>query len=203
MALSLVWQTAPRLRAQAAVGGSAPPAAPASGAPAYGRFGIDVAGMDRTANPGNDFYSYANGSWHKAIEIPADRSNWGTFAILADLTEQRTRGLIEDAAKQQAPRGSTAQKVGDYYAAFMDEAAIEKQGLGPIRPILDYIAGISTRADLSRAVGLANRYGIGVPIRIDVDVDLKANDRYSVYLMQGGLGLPDRDYYLDDRNARF
>ncbi len=180
-----------------------PGAAPPSGAPVYGRYGFDVGGMDRSADPGDDFYRYANGSWHKAIEIPADRSNWGTFAILNDLTEQRTRGLIEEAAQQQSPRGSTTQKVGDYFAAFMDETAIEKQGLAPIRPFLDYITGISNRGDLSRAVGLANRYGINVPVEVEVEVDLKANDRYSVYLSQGGLGLPDRDYYLDDSNARF
>jgi putative endopeptidase len=171
--------------------------------PSYGRFGLDAAGMDRAVDPGDDFYSYANGSWHKAVEIPADRSNWGTFAILTDLTEQRVRQVTEDAAKQQAARGSATQKVGDYFAAFMDEAEIEKRGLTPIQPILAYSTGISNRSDLSRAVGLANRYGINVPIRVGVDVDLKANDRYSIYLMQGGLGLPDRDYYLDEKNERF
>jgi putative endopeptidase len=170
---------------------------------AYGTFGIDTAGIDRSVDPGNDFYSFTNGSWNKGVEIPADRSNWGTFGILTDLAEQRTRTLIEDAAKQQAPRGSTAQKVGDYFAAFMDEAAIEKQGISPLRPILDYIGGISNRGDLSRAIGLGSRYGITVPIDTEVEVDLKNNDRYAVYLSQGGLGLPDRDYYLDEKNARF
>ena len=170
---------------------------------AYGTFGIDTAGLDRSVDPGNDFYSFTNGSWNKSVEIPADRSNWGTFGILTDLAEQRTRTLIEEAAKQQAPRGSTAQKVGDYFAAFMDDAAIEKQGISPLRPILDYISGVSNSGDLSRAVGLGSRNGITVPIDIEVEVDLKNNDRYAVYLSQGGLGLPDRDYYLDEKNARF
>jgi putative endopeptidase len=180
-------------------------AAPASGVPVYGRFGFDMAGMDRSVDPGDDFYAYANGAWEKTTAIPSDRSNWGTSAVLVEQAEQRVRDLIQDAAANRAAAGrnTLAQKIGDFYSAFMDEAAVEKAGRSPVQPFLLAVASLSNRGQFARAMGIANRSRVDVPILIDVDVDLKANDRYSVYLGQGGLGLPDRDYYLDEQNPRF
>jgi putative endopeptidase len=167
--------------------------------------GLDVAGIDRAIAPGDDFFGYANGLWLKSATIPADRSSWGPAGELTELTAQRTAQLIRQAAA--SPSGSEARKVSDYYASFMDEAAIEKLGLKPLEPGLKRIDGISDRAALARAFGKT--------LRADVDVlnatnlhtanlfglwvaqDLDDPSRYSPFLLQGGLGMPDRDYYLD------
>ena len=162
--------------------------------------------MDLTIRPGDDFFKYANGTWLATTEIPADRSNYGTGAMLSELTAKRTVELIEQAAAS-ASDGSEAKKVGDYYASYMDEAAIEAKGTAPLAPALDAIAKIKDKAALARAFGSS--------LRADVDVfnstnfytrnlfglwvaqDLDDPSRYSPFLLQGGLGMPDRDYYLD------
>jgi putative endopeptidase len=176
-------------------------AAPAN-KPKLGSFGVDLTGMDKSVKPGDDFYKYVNGAWNARTEIPADRSNWGGFNILRDLSDQRTRAIIEEVSKAKNAPGSVNQKVGDFFASFMDEAAIEAKGTAPMRPILAGIAAIETRTDLSRALATANRLGVTTPMGIGVEQDLKDNSQYSAYLGQGGLGLPDRDYYLVD-NPKF
>jgi putative endopeptidase len=187
---------------------SAPPSTSAavtssSGKPQLGTWGVDVAGMDRSVQPGDSFYRYVNGTWNKNTEIPADRSSWGGFGILRDLSDQRTRSIIEDAAKSNGAHGSNEQKVGNFYASFMDEAAIEAKGVAPLKPYLDRIAAINSSSQLARAFGQAMRDQIDVPIGTQVEQDLKDNTRYGVYVGQGGLGLPDRDYYLVDKNPKF
>lgn len=176
---------------------------PAAARPELGSFGFDAAGMDRSVTPGNDFYRFANGSWDRTTPIPADRSSWGGFGVLRDLSDQRTREIIEAAAAGGGAPGSVAQKVGDFYASFMDEQAIEAKGLAPLRPELDRIAALRTASDLSRYFGDAMRGGLDAPIGLAVIQDLKDNSVYSAYVFQGGLGLPDRDYYLDDSNPKF
>jgi putative endopeptidase len=171
--------------------------------PQLGSFGYDAAGMDRSVSAGDDFYKFANGNWDKTTEIPSDRSSWGGFGVLRDLSDQRTRDVIQAAAQTRAAPGSTGQKVGDFYASFMDEAAIEAKGIAPVKPQLDSIQAIRTPAELARWMGEANRTGITVPIGLQVEQDLKNNTIYSVYAGQGGLGLPDRDYYLVDSNPKF
>ncbi len=170
--------------------------------PAIGTWGFDEAGMDRAVKPGDDFVAFGGGTYLKALEIPADRSNYGMFTKLRDLSQERTRRIIEAAAASSGGPGSASQKVGDYYASFMDEAAIEAKGLAPLKSELDAIAAISSKAELARAFGLAMRsYGAG-PFQHFVNQDEKAPDQYILYLFQGGLGLPDRDYYLVD-NPKF
>ncbi|MET0273942.1 MAG: M13 family metallopeptidase [Phenylobacterium sp.] len=184
----------------------APPPRLAAPKPAYGTFGFDTAGMDRAAAPGDDFFEYANGTWAKTTEIPADRSSYNSFSVISERAAQRTRAIIEDSAKNPGAEGSEARKIGDYYASFMDEAAIEAKGAAPLKPELDKIAAIRTRRDLSRE--------LGATVRADVDVlnatnyytpnimglwvaeDLNDTTKYRAYLMQGGLGMPDREYYL-------
>src|SRR5271169_6082025 len=169
--------------------------------------GLDLAGMDRSVAPGDDFFRYANGTWLKTAEIPADRSYWGTSGTLIELTARRTADLIAEASRTEAPAGSDARKIGDTYATFLDEKAIESRGLEPLRPALEDIAAISEDKALARA--------FGVTLRADVDVfnntnlhtanlfglwvakDLDDPTRYSPFLLQGGLGMPDRDYYLN------
>jgi putative endopeptidase len=171
--------------------------------PQFGSFGVDLAGMDSKAAPGDDFYRFVNGAWADKTLIPEDKSSWGGFMILRDLSDQRTRAIIEEVAKKKGKPGSAAQKVGDYFASFMDEATIERLGVAPIRPYLDSIAAMKTRSDLAVELGKANRMMIDMPVGIGVEQDLKDNSVYSAYIGQGGLGLPDRDYYLVDDNPRF
>jgi putative endopeptidase len=173
-----------------------------SGKAKLGSFGVDLTGMDKAVKPGDDFYKFVNGAWNARTEIPADKSNWGGFNILRDLSDTRTREIIESVSKESNAPGSVNQKVGDFFASFMDEAAIEAKGTAPIQPILGMIAAIQTPTDLSRAVAMANRLGVSNPVGVGVEQDLKDNSQYSAYLGQGGLGMPDRDYYLVD-SAKF
>ena len=175
-----------------------PAAAKPAAKPQLGDFGVDLTAMDKKVAPGDDFYAYVNGGWMARTEIPADRASWGGFAILRNLSDERTRTIIEDAAKTPATPGSLNEKIGVTYASFMDEAAIEAKGAAPLKPYLDAIAAIATPTDLARAFGLANRRGVPTPIGMGVGQDRTDNSKYTVYTGQGGLGMPDRDYYLKD-----
>jgi len=167
---------------------------------------FDVAGMDRTVAPGDDFFSYANGDWLKTAVIPADRGAFGVGAALAELTDRRTDELIRNLAAD-APPGGEARKIADYYAAYMDAAAIEAKGLAPLKPRLAKIAAISDRRSLAAALGAEMRADVDIlnatslhtdrPLGLWVAQDLDDPTRYSPFLVEGGLGLPDRSYYLD------
>ncbi len=166
--------------------------------------GLDLAGLDRNVKPGDDFFAYGNGGWNAKTDIPPDRSQWGTSGELVELTTSRVQGLIQGAAK--AASGSEARKIGDYYSSYLDEAKIESLGLEPLRPTLARIAAITDRR------GLAAEFGHELRADVDalnstnfetdhlfglwVEPDLNEPKRYAAYLLQGGLGMPDRDYYL-------
>ncbi len=167
---------------------TAEPAAKAG--PTFGAFGFDEQGMDRTVAPGDDFYAYANGGWAKATPIPADKSNYGSFNLLSDLSESRTRGILDAAAKD--PQS----KIGRAYATFLDTGAIEAKGLAPIRPWLGRIAALKDRAGYPALLAEADRAGIGGPFGSGVGQDDKSPEQYALSLGQSGLGMPDRDYYL-------
>ena len=185
----------------------APAPAVEAGKPELGTFGFDTAGMDRSVAPGDDFFGFANGNWVKHTEIPADRSSYGSFTGLTEKAAGRTRAIIEESAANTKAEGE-ARKIGDYYATFMDEAAIEARGLAPIQPELDAIAAISDKKALVAARSAST-------LRADVDLlnatdyytdrlfglwvaqDLDKPAQYAPYLLQGGLGLPDRDFYLE------
>jgi putative endopeptidase len=175
-----------------AIAGSQAAQAPAAraNAPRYGTFGFDTAGMDRNVAPGQSFYAFANGNWDRTTEIPADQSNYGMFTVLADLSEARTRGILEEAARTPGSR------MGDFYASFMDEAAIERAGIAPIQPVLTSIKGLTDRSQWAAALGRLQHNGIRGPVGGFVGSDERHPDVMIVHLGQGGLGLPDRDYYL-------
>lgn len=118
---------------------AAPTAAQTSAKPTYGTYGFDTAGMDRSVKPGDDFYEYANGTWAKNTPIPADKSNFGAFTVLEELSQKRTRGILETAQKDRTS------KIGNAYASFMDKAAVEAKGLAPIQPWLAEIKGIADK----------------------------------------------------------
>lgn len=169
--------------------------------------GIDLAAIDRSVAPGADFFAYANGNWLKKTEIPPDRRAYSISSALEELTTQRTAALIKEVASRKAPAGSEERKIGDYYSSFMDEASIEARGLRPLASTLDRFAAIADRQALARE--------LGGTLRADVDIfnatnlhtsnlfglwvaqDLDRPDVYSAFLLQGGLGMPDREYYLD------
>jgi len=161
--------------------------------PQIGSFGLDLSARKLTVKPGDDFYTYANGSWVDSFVIPPDRSFYGSFTKLAELSEQRVRDLIESASKTPAAPGSNAQKVGDFYASFMDQAAIDAKGLGPIQADLARIAAAKSHADIATLFGLP---GYSSAFGVAIGPDLKDPNRYALNLGQSGLGLPDRDYYL-------
>jgi endothelin-converting enzyme/putative endopeptidase len=178
----------------------------AQDAPAKQTHGIAVANMDRSVKPGDDFYRYTNGDWIKRTEIPPDRGGVGVFTVLSDLSNKNTAALIEELAKSNASPGSGARKVADLYNSYMNEALIEQKGLAPLSPQLEAIAAIHDKKELARALGKT--------LRADVDALNNTNfhtsnlfglwiapgfndsDHYAVYLLQGGLQMPDREYYL-------
>jgi putative endopeptidase len=165
--------------------------------------GIDLAGMDRSVTPGDDFNGFANGGWIKATPIPADKSSYGIDAILADETRKRTLAIIQDSAKGGS---DDAPKVSGYYTTYMDEAAIEAKGIAPLKPELDSIAAIANRRDLAKALGARLRADVDPLNNTSFETDnlfgvwvtqgLEEPSHSLPYLLQGGLGMPDRDYYL-------
>ena len=180
--------------ATGAVAQTAPqqPAAASVDRPEIGDFGFDLAGRDTSVAPGKDFYDYANGDWQKVTQIPADRSAYGMFHRLQDLSQQRLRSLLEEVAKQPG------NKSGDFYTSFMDEAAINAKGAAPIKPWLAAIKATKDRRALAIEAAKMQRYGVSGLFSAEVGQDDKNPDAYIVGLSQGGLGLPDRDYYLKD-----
>ena len=172
---------------------AAPPARPAAAdGPRIGTFGFDMAGRDTTVAPGDDFYDFASGTWDRTTAIPADRARYGMFEQLQDLSLERTRIILDEAARQP---GS---KIGDYYASFMDEAAANAKGATPVRPWLAAIKAAKDRTALIVEMAKLQRQGVGGLFGVGVQQDDKAPDVYVVGMYQAGLGLPDRDYYLKD-----
>lgn len=170
--------------------------------------GVIAGDIDHSVKPGDNFFEFANGEWLKRTEIPPDKPSVSVFSILNDKAVKRTSNLIEEIAKSKAAPGSGSRKIADLYNSFMDEAGIEAKGMAPIKPHLDEIAAIKDRKDLARV--------LGEELRADVDPlnntnfhtsnvfglwaapDFDDADHYTAYLLQGGIELPDREYYLSD-----
>jgi len=179
-------------------GAQAPVAAPPAGDP--------LAGMDRTVLPGVDFYQYANGGWLQTAEIPPDRGSTGTGRELTELNDRRIADLIREVAASSAPAGSDERKVADFYDSFLDQARIEARGLTVLKPQFERIAAITDRAALARYLGSTLRADVDIlnatrlytdnVLGLWVAQDLDDPSRYAPFLLQGGLGMPDRDYYL-------
>jgi predicted metalloendopeptidase len=181
--------------AAAAEPAPAPVAAAATPKPAIGDFGLDLSAGKPDVKPGDDFFAYASGNWYAHFEIPADRASYGVFNELDELSKKRVREIIERAASTQPAAGTPEQKIGDYYASFMDQGAIEANGLTPAQGDLKRIDAATTRKDIATLFGSP---GFASLFDIDLPPDLKNPDQYSVVISQSRLGLPDRDYYLKD-----
>ncbi len=173
-------------------------AEPAMQKPELGSYGFDEVGMDRTVTPGDDFYAFANGTWAKNTTIPADRSNYGMFTALDELSKKRTREILD------ASKNDPDSKIGRAYASFLDDAAVNAKGMAPIKPWLDEIRAVKAKGGYAALAAKADQMGIGTPFASYIGQDDKNPESYIYTMFQGGIGMPNREYYLEpaDRFAK-
>jgi putative endopeptidase len=170
--------------------------------PSFGPWGFDFSGEDLAVKPGNNFFDYANGAAVKAMVIPPDRTNFGAFIELADLSEKRVHGILDEAAaKAVGQPGDPVGKAGAMYKAFMDEAKVEQLGAAPLHADLAAIEAVKTPADFAVLQGQAQSGFQGSLFAMDIEPDAKDPTKYAISLGQAGLGMPDRDYYLSAQFA--
>ena len=165
-----------------------PQAASAQGKARYGSWGVDLEGRDLAVKPGDDFYRYANATWFRSHPIPADRTGYSLWTVLDEEIEQQLRAIA-----QQGGNDPVSRQIGDFYASWMDEAGIEARGIGAARPWLDRIAAASSRDELLRLMATP---GLPAPVGIGIIPDPADPTRYTAFVTQAGLGMPNRDYYL-------
>jgi putative endopeptidase len=165
--------------------------------PVYGNWGFDVSAMDRSVKPGDDFWEYVNGTWDKTHQIAADRASAGPFVTLSDGAEKDVHQIVEQLANDPN-RDHLGQQVGDFYGSFMDTAAIDAAGTAPLKPYLAEIHAAKTKAQL---LSLFVKPGFASPVDLDIAADFKDPNRYSAFASQATLGLPSREYYLEE-NAK-
>jgi putative endopeptidase len=163
--------------------------APATGAQ-IGSFGFDMTGKDTSVAPGDDFYAFANGTWARNTPIPDDKSNYGMFTLLADLSQERTRAILDEA------RGDAGSRIGSAYASYLDEARVEALGMAPIQPWLNRVRALQDRSAYVALAAEADRAGIGGLFGGYVGQDDRAPENYIFTMGQGGIGMPDREFYL-------
>ncbi|MGJ9418485.1 M13 family metallopeptidase [Massilia sp. CMS3.1] len=182
---------------------TAPAAAVAAGTASSAPIsGIDTQYIDTSVRPQDDFFTYLNGKWLKTTDIPADKSSWGTFLKLRDDTQPQLLGIIEAAQKDPNKKaGTDVQKIGDLYASFMDEARVEELGTRPLAGELQRIRTLKDKKGIPSLIAHLSKIGVATPYGIRVGQDARASTKYATYIGQGGLGMPDRDYYLklDDK----
>lgn len=157
--------------------------------------GINKKNMDTKVKPGDNFANYVNGTWLKTMKIPADKASYGAFDMLYDQSQKDVKAIIEEAAKSNAADGTDEQKIGDFYASFMDRKGRDAKGLEPIKNEIKAIDAIANYDDLASFFGTANRTGINTPFSVSVYTDFKDPTKYILITWQGGLGLPEKEYY--------
>ncbi|HEY0503709.1 MAG TPA: M13 family metallopeptidase [Lysobacter sp.] len=174
-----------------------------AGKPELGDFGVDLTARDLSVKPGDDFNAYVSGTWLKTYQLKDYETSFGSFNALRDRSEEQVHALIEELrGRSDLAPGSNGQKVRDYYASYMDRAARDAAGIAPLQPVLKRIAAIDSKSRLVAAFANADLDASASPVRLGVDLDRKNPDQYLVSLNVGGLGLPDKDYYLNP-DARF
>jgi predicted metalloendopeptidase len=160
--------------------------------------GIDMTTFDKSVRPQDDLFRHVNGGWLDRTPIPADKASYGSFDILFDKTERDLRAIVEDAGKAGGAPGTDARKIGDFYASFMNEARAETLGATPLSAELAAIDKVATKSDLARAFAHLLKLGCDSPLQAFTEGDFKDPKATAFFVYQGGLGLPDRDYYLKD-----
>jgi len=160
--------------------------------------GVDLANFDMDARPQDDFFRFVNGTWLDTVEIPADRSGWGAAYEIHERNEERLKTVLEEAAAAAAPHGSDLQIIGDFYSSYMDNARADELGIQPLADELAKIDAAETHDDILRLFGRFARMNIEHPFKFTIARDLGDTSRNMAYIWQGGLSLPDRDYYLKD-----
>lgn len=163
--------------------------------------GIDLSHIDADARPQDDLFGHVNGRWLAEHEIPADRATDGAFRSLFDRAETQVRDLIIQASQAGAAVGTDAQRIGDLYASYLDEEAVERAGVQPLHDELATIDSAADATELAAALGTLQRAGVGGGIGVYVDTDSKDSTRYLVHFTQSGIGLPDESYYRDEQHA--
>jgi len=161
------------------------------------KHGIDLANMDLTADPAQDFYQFANGGWLEKNSIPESESRWGAIHEIRDANKEALRGLLKEVSKSDHPEGTNAQKVGDFYRTGMNLDQIEENGLTPLQSYFDEIASMETKEDLLSLLAKHHRMGSGALFTVFAEGDFMNSNINSAYAYQAGLGMPDRDYYLE------
>ena len=165
------------------------------------RSGLDLSFLDAGARPQDDLFGHVNGRWLAEYEIPPDRATDGAFRSLFDRAEIQVRDLITDASQTGAAAGTDEQRIGDLYASFLDEPAVERRGLQPLLDELTLIDDSADPVDLAAVVGALQRTGVGGGAGVYVDTDSKNSSRYLLHITQSGIGLPDESYYRDQQHA--
>ena len=162
---------------------------------------LDTTGIDKTVRPQDDFFNYVNGTWIKKTEIPASESSWGAGAILYQNTQQNIRNLLDSSAQLNAPKGSNEQKVGDFWASAMDSAGTEQKGFSPLQGDMQRIAAIASLNDVLHEVTTEYNMGVGAMFSFYANQDDKNSEQIVAHFDQGGLGLPNKDYYTKKDSA--
>jgi putative endopeptidase len=163
-----------------------------------GSFGIDQSHQDSNTRPGDDFFRFANGSWLDTYELPADRSSHGSFNDLRDRSDERVRSIVNDLTSIEPAQDSMEQKISDYYLSYMNTDALNELGISPLRPGLSLLAEVDTLDELVAALGRSSSDRTASPISFGIGADRGDPDRHQLRVSVGGIGLPDRDYYLED-----
>jgi len=174
---------------------TAPIEAPAPAEPL--KSGVELTGMDTTVRPQDDYYAYANGKWLQETEIPADQFGWGSYMTLRDDSLTDVRAIVDEVAGDAADSEAAA-KIGNYYNAYMDEERVEALGMSPLDGIFADIDAIEDHAAMSRWFGENNDIGVDGPFNLYINQDDKDSTTYALFLVQSGLGLPDKEYYFDE-----
>jgi len=160
--------------------------------------GIIIENMDPSINPGDNFFNYINGSWVKDAVIPPDKSSYGIVSIIREQADENVKNIIEESSDGEFEKGSDEQKVGDLYRSYMNLEKRNEIGFAPLQPEFDKIDAISSYKELSVYFAYADKHGYYAPLTLFVDPDFKDPTVYTVYVWQGGLGLPEREYYLKE-----
>lgn len=166
--------------------------------PELGDFGVDLSQQDPNTKPGDDFFRFANGKWLDEFELPADRSNYGSFSVLGDRSDERVNTIIEELSAAEPAADTIEQKISDYYLSYMNTEVLDERGIGPLREKLAQLSAIDSRAALIEALGRSQLDATASPFGWYVGADRRDPDRHQLVLSLGGIGLPDRDYYLLD-----